>query len=41
MEKTHDLKWTVDDEEVVIDYHTSYIGDHFFEEVLLKETTSK
>jgi len=40
MEKTRELKWTIDDEEVFIDYHTSYIGDHFYDQVLSQETSS-
>ena len=34
MEKTRELKWTIEDEEVFIDYHTSYVGDHFYDQVL-------
>ena len=40
MEKPKELKWNIEDEEVYIDYHTSYIGDHFYNQVLSKRTAS-
>jgi len=40
MEKPKELKWNIEDEEVYIDYHTSYIGEHFYNQVLSKRTAS-
>jgi len=40
MEKTRELKWTLEEGEVFIDHHTSYIGNHFYDTVLSFETAN-
>ncbi len=40
IEEARPLKWTYEEDEVLLDYHTSYLGSHFIDRLLGKNKNS-